>query len=183
MATTLITKETSHTSTSTYYRLDLDSLTRKGSVLTITLHVYIKLGSETAAGSGWDRTWYVYKSGGTQIASKAIKTGTTKWVEGGSYDYTLTFTYDVGTNAAWSASGFYIRILGGSGSSCIWDGAKSTSGGTVGQTFSLSAAASNLVHVWNGSAWKDAVAYVWNGSEWKEATPYVWNGSAWKECY
>lgn len=183
MATTLIAKETSHTSTSTYYKLNLDSLTRSGSILTITLHVYIKLGSETAAGSNWNRTWYVYNSSGTQIASKVIKEGTTKWVENGSYDYTLTFTYNVGTNAAWSASGFYIRILGGSGTSCIWDGKKSTTGGTVGQTFSLSASASNIVYFWNGSTWKEATPYVWNGSAWKEATVYVWNGSAWKECY
>ena len=65
--TVLITKETSYSSIYTYYKLVLDNLTRKGTNISVTLHVYLTLGSKSGAGSNWNRTLYVYDSGGNLL--------------------------------------------------------------------------------------------------------------------
>lgn len=184
--TVLITKETSYSSIYTYYKLVLDNLTRKGTNISVTLHVYLTLGSKSGAGSNWNRTLYVYDSGGNLLASNAIKSGSVSWNENSSYNYTISFNITTSSGAAWSQSGFYIRILkspstaSGDGGSCVWNGTTNKSGGSTGNTFTLSANASNLVHIYVNGGWKDATPYVYvNG--WKEATAYIWNGS-WKEC-
>jgi uncharacterized repeat protein (TIGR02543 family) len=39
----------------------------------------------------------------------------------------------------------------------------------------------NLVKIYDGNTWRDAVPMVYNGSAWKETIPYVYN-SGWKQC-
>ena len=182
-----IAKETSHTSTSTYYSLTNGTVTRSGSSITVSFTLKIIIGSGTGVGSSWDRTLYVYRSGVSDaIYSRKIKNDTT-WSANKTYTYTISFTYDTGSYSDFSGT-FYLRILkspdtassdGGSG---VWDGAKSTSGGTVGQTFTVTADASNIVHIYISGAWKDAVPYVYVNGEWKEAQAYVYNGTEWKVC-
>lgn len=37
-----------------------------------------------------------------------------------------------------------------------------------------------IVHIYDGSTWKQAIPYVYDGSAWKQVIPYIYNGSTWK---
>lgn len=183
-----IAKETSHTSPNTYYSLTNGTVTRSGSSITVSFKLTLVIGSGTGVGANWNRTFYVYRNGVSgSIYTKQLKSGSTVWKANTTYTFTITFTYDTQVYSDFSGV-FYLRILKSSDTasgdlgSGVWDGAKSTSGGTVGQTFTVTADASNIVHVYISSAWKDAVPYVYVNGEWKEAQAYVYNGTEWKVC-
>lgn len=168
MATTLIAKETSKTSTHTYYVLTLNSISRNGTKLTANMTITLTMGSGTTVGSNWDRTLYMYTESGTRIYSKVLKSGSTSWTAGKTYTFTFSVTYDTGVYTDFSGK-FYLRILGGSGTSGIWDGTSDVSGGSVNQKFTLAINASNIVHVFVNNAWHNAVPYVFVNNAWHTA--------------
>ena len=182
MATTLITKETSKSSVNTYYKLELNSITRNQKIITANCKITITLGSGTNLGSGNERTLRVYDSSNTLIDSIIIKSTTDAWAASNTYTYTFSFDYDTGVYTDWSKSGFYIRIVqtSGSTSSCIWDGTSSVSGGNVGNTFSLSAGAAGVIRVKVNGAWKTGVVYVKVSGTWRQGIPYINVDGTWK---
>ena len=181
MATTLIEKETAKTSVNTYYKLELNSITRNQKIVTANCKITITLGSGTDLDTNNNRTLKVYDSSNTEIYSLLIKDTNKSWVHSTSYPIEFSFTYDTGGYTDWEKTGFYIRITQTTGStdSCIWDGT-TPSGGTAGQTFKLSAKAAGVVRIKIGTTWKTGIVYIKTINGWKQGIPYVKTSGGWK---
>lgn len=157
MATTLVSKETSYSSTSTYYKLELNSLNRAGTELTANFKLTVTLGSGTSCPADTTnsaRTVYLYTSAGKLLGSYAVKPKSAAWKPSETYTYTFSITWDTGSTGAYNQT-CYIRILCPNSTSitspCIWNGSKSTSGGSVGATFTLSDDGSSGTIKFNGN--------------------------------
>ena len=148
--TILVSKETSCTSINTYYNAILASTPNvQGSVLSFNIQITITIGSSSGLGIGAanNRTAYVYDSSGNLIGSQLIKNNTT-WAAGQSYTYTIPCSTQI-SGYSGTLNGLYIRIqytqeqAYGSIASCYWNGQSNVSGGSVGNTFSISYEAPN----------------------------------------
>lgn len=149
----LIAKETSNTSTAVYYILNSASASHSGSTLTVTINIRLVNDGSSSLGSGESRirNCYLYDGSGNLFSGTyCLKDSATSW--GSSLDNTwnITFTKNIGYGA-WS-SNCYIRIgpntswgTTPSTDSFWWNGKKTTSTGTVGQTFSVSVGSTYVV--------------------------------------
>lgn len=145
VGTVLVKKETAYTSIYTYYSATLATAptVQSGSV-NFSVKVQITLGSGSGLGAGTanNRTAFVYNSAGQLIGSQLIKNNTT-WTAGSTYNYIVPCTAPVSA-ANGTISGMYIRIKYsqtadyGSTKSCYWNGSSGVSGGSTGNTFSIS---------------------------------------------
>lgn len=186
--TTLISKETSHTSIATYYKATLASISKEGTTLSFSVQLSITLGSSTnlSSGSSRVRTAYVYNSSGTLLGSAQLKNSTTSWSKGNTYTGTVSCTATVSTGAG-TLSGCYIRIqysatsaYGSGTASCYWDGSASVSGGSVGNTFSIAYDASGTVYIKIDGSWTLGTPYR-RESSWSAGEGYLRNDGAWKQ--
>jgi hypothetical protein len=140
-----IIRETSYTSTSTYYDLNSVSASHSGTTLTVTINLTIQGGSVTSLGAAESRirNVYLYDGGGSRFNEvHQIKNASMSWGTNFNGNWTLTFNKYIGYDG-WS-SNCYIRIgtnedwnTAPSPNSFWWPGRKSTSTGTAGQTFNV----------------------------------------------
>ena len=141
-----IIRETSYTSTSTYYDLNSVTAWHDGTTLAVQINISIQGGSSTSLGSGDAkiRNVYLYDGSGSRFNEvHQIKNASASWGTSYSGNWTLTFYKTIGYGA-WS-SNCYIRIgpnedwgTSPSTNSFWWPGRKNTSTGTAGQTFGVS---------------------------------------------
>lgn len=142
----VIAKETSYSSTATYYTLNSVSASHSGSTLTVKISLTIQGGSSSGLGSGSSRVrkCYMYDGSGSAFSGTyTLKDSETSWGNDFNKTWSITFTKNIGY-AAWS-SDCYLRIgvneswnTAPSPNSFWWNGKKATNTGTVGQTFSVS---------------------------------------------
>jgi hypothetical protein len=80
----------------------------------------VTTGSATSLGSSSsnDRTLYIYRSNGTLLGSKKIKSSTA-WNESSSYSGSFSISFDAGTYDAFTWA-LYIQTSSGGTQSCIW---------------------------------------------------------------
>ena len=148
----VISKETSYSSTSTYYTLNSVSASHSGSTLTVSISLTIQGGSSTSLGSGDARVRYCYMydgSGNLFNGTYTLKDSSTAWSKSFNKTWSITFTKNIGYSA-WS-SNCYLRIgpntswnTSPATNSFWWNGSKATNTGTVGQTFAVSVSATNI---------------------------------------
>lgn len=146
-------RETSYTSTSTYYDLNSVSVSHSGTTLSVTVNIDIQGGSSTSLGASSEKVRYLYMydgSGSAFSGTYTLKNSSTSWGNSFSDSWTVTFTKNIGYGA-WS-SNCYLRIgpnsdwnTSPSTNSFWWCGRKNTSTGTVGQTFSVSVGSTYVV--------------------------------------
>jgi hypothetical protein len=144
----VIAKETSYSSTSTYYTLNSVSASHSGSTLTVSINLTIQGGSRSSldSGSGRVRYCYLYDGSGSLFnGTYTLKDVNTNWGTSFNKTWNITFTKNIGYDS-WSSK-CYIRIgtntnwsSAPSPNSFWWNGSKSTNTGTVGQTFNVSVA-------------------------------------------
>lgn len=144
----VIAKETSYSSTSTYYTLNSVSASHSGNTLRVSINLTIQGGSSSSLGSGSDRVRYCYLydgSGSLFNGTYTLKDANTSWGNNFNETWNITFTKNIGYGS-WSSNCF-IRIgtntnwgSAPSPNSFWWNGSKSTNTGTVGQTFKVSVA-------------------------------------------
>ena len=144
----VIAKETSYSSTSTYYTLNSVSASHSGNTLRVSINLTIQGGSSSSLGSGSDRVRYCYLydgNGSLFNGTYTLKDANTSWGNNFNETWNITFTKNIGYGS-WSSNCF-IRIgtntnwgSAPSPNSFWWNGSKSTNTGTVGQTFNVSVA-------------------------------------------
>lgn len=182
MATTLFSGARSDTSPNTTASLQLNSLTRSGSVLNYNVTLTIKLGSGTELGANNGRRLEIYNKNNKVIYSRSLKNTTTDhWDSGKTYTFSnLSFSYDTGVYSKITNEPFYMKIVasGGTGStnSCLWVNSSYQSDRTYYTTID----AVNVAHIYTNDGWKQAVPYVYTNDGWKEAQIYVYTNNGWK---
>ena len=144
----VIAKETSYSSTSTYYTLNSVSASHSGNTLRVSINLTIQGGSSSSLGTGSNRVRYCYLydgSGSLFSGTYTLKDANTSWGNNFNKTWNITFTKNIGYGS-WSSNCF-IRIgtntnwgSAPSPNSFWWNGSKSTNTGTVGQTFNVSVA-------------------------------------------
>lgn len=143
--TVLVEKETSYTSIYTYYKATLETApTVQNGKVNFNVRLQITLGSGTGlgTGSGNNRTAFIYNSSGELIGSQLIKNNVA-WTAGNSYAYIVSCAAPI-SSASGTLNGCYIRVKYsrsqdyGDVASCYWNGSSGVSGGSVGNTFSIS---------------------------------------------